>query len=73
MTSENEPAKERVRRIGQLTKDINGFTRSIREDLEKCSDDLILLTLKGHLIVEQLLENVLIIALAIPKLPDENC
>src|SRR5438309_2143675 len=36
MTSENEPAKERVRRIGQLTKDINGFTRLIREDLEKC-------------------------------------
>jgi hypothetical protein len=41
----------------------------LEQDFKPCSDDLTLLTLKGHLIAEHLLETILVRLLAIGEVP----
>jgi hypothetical protein len=54
-----------------MVKDALAFTARIERHLEPCGDDLILLTLRGHLIAEELLGTILARALGLPELPKE--
>ena len=61
---------KRVREVDQLFADHSKSDELVTEHLGKCADDLILLTLKGHLIIENLLEVNLCRLLVIERLPE---
>ena len=56
----------------QLTDDILNSPGLVEKHLKPCGDDLILLTLKGHLLIENLLEINLCRLLAISSLPEKD-
>ncbi len=58
--------------INQLIADRSKPAELIKEHLASCGDDLILITLKGHLIIENLLEMNLCRLLGIERLPKEK-
>jgi hypothetical protein len=58
--------------INQLIADRHKPGELVKEHLEKCGSDLILITLKGHLIIEHLLEMNLCRLLGIDRLPIER-
>ena len=63
---------KRDREINQLIADHHKPGELAKEHLDKCGDDLILITLKGHLIIEHLLEMNLCRLLGIDRLPKEK-
>src|ERR1043166_1385199 len=57
----------------ELLDDAEKSHELLNDHLLSCSDDLTLLTLKGHLVIENLLDTILSRLLRIPNLPvDEN-
>jgi hypothetical protein len=68
----DEEMDRRIKLTDQLAADIIKNSELLDQHLKPCGDDLILLTLKGHLIIEGLLEINLSRLLAIDHLPKEN-
>jgi hypothetical protein len=60
---------DRDRQFDEMTDDSMKFVEILTQHLLPCGDDLTLLTLKGHLIVEYLLETILLRLLGIPEAP----
>jgi hypothetical protein len=72
---ENERDKKfgaRVKRVRHFIEDKAKSRRLIIEHLDSCGDDLTLLTLKGHLIIENLLDSILMRTLDLEALPEEH-
>jgi hypothetical protein len=67
-----EKLDKQVRQTEQLADDVLKLADLINQYLRPCGDDLILLTLKGHLIIENLLETNLCRLLEIDHLPKEK-
>jgi hypothetical protein len=62
----------KMKRAQRFIKDKTKGRRLIMEHLDPCRDDLILLTLKGHLIIEDLLESILMRELDLEGLPQSH-
>ena len=56
-------------RLAELSDDAVAFATAMADHLLTCGEDLILLTLKGHLVAEHLLDTIIVRALNIPELP----
>jgi len=69
---QGDKRKDRSRRLGEMADDAVSLHDVMTEHLIPCGDDLTLLTLKGHLVAEGLLDMILVRLLAIPKLPQEK-
>ncbi len=67
-----EKIEKRGKEIDQLIADRHKPGELVKERLGKCGDDLILITLKGHLILENLLEMNLCRLLKIDRLPERG-
>jgi hypothetical protein len=63
---------KRDKEIEQLLADRHKPGELAKEHLGKCGDELILITLKGHLIIENLLEMNLCRLLRIDRLPEKD-
>jgi hypothetical protein len=63
---------EKIDKLIQFSDDILRLPDLLDQHLKPCGDDLILLTLKGHLIIENLLEMNLCRLLAINSLPEKD-
>jgi hypothetical protein len=64
--------KERDRLDEEMREDQFNSVDALLEHLLSCGDDLILLTLKGHLVIEHLLDTTLARLLRIPRLPEDG-
>jgi hypothetical protein len=67
-----QKTEKKGRKVDQLTADALEYADLVTEHLTPCSDDLILLTLKGHLVIESLLEIILRRVLSVGRLPQSN-
>ena len=70
MKDQNKEKRDKAQ--SELVDDLLTSWDNYEGHLLPCSDDLTLLTLKGHLVIESLLEAILARRLRIPQLPDEN-
>ena len=69
MKSSKDKQLRARQRSDEMTHDALKLVELLTNELEPCANDLTLLTLKGHLIAEHLLETILIRLLAIPEIP----
>src|SRR5438477_4929678 len=67
-----ETADKQFQQTNQLADDLIKHSALLDQHLKPCSDDLVLLTLKGHLLIESLLEINLCHLLGIDRLPKEK-
>ena len=67
-----EKIDEQFQQTRQLADDLIKHSDLLDQHLKPCGDDLILLSLKGHLIIESMLETNLCRLLAIDHLPKEK-
>lgn len=67
-----EQFDKQFKQTDKLFSDIMNCSNSLDQYLKPCGDDLMLLTLKGHLIIESLLEMNLCRLLSIDQLPEEK-
>jgi len=70
LKTDSEIKKEK--RFIEMTDDLVKFVENMTGYLSACGDDLTLLTLKGHLVAESLLETILVRVLDITELPKEK-
>ncbi len=69
----HEKLKQKIKKALQLCDDQSRSSgKLITEHLEPCGDNNILLVLKGHCIIESLLESILIRQLDIESLPQKS-
>jgi hypothetical protein len=68
----NMKIEAKIKRTLQFCEDKTKCKKLIIEHLDPCGDDLILLTLKGHCIIESFLESILVRQLNLDALPQNH-
>lgn len=69
MKNRNEKQILAEKRFDEMTSDALKFVEMFTQDLAQCPDDLTLLTLKGHLVAEHLLETIIARLFGISEMP----